>query len=714
MEQRRFFAPTARGMEPLLAAEASQLGGQEVEAARAGVYFSGSLATAYTLCLWSRTASRIILPLAWFEARQADELYEGVRQQQWEDHIAPDGTLAVDCQVVGTADLEARYAALKTKDAIVDRLRDRYGRRPSVRTVRPDVRVNLFINGAKVQVGLDLAGESLHRRGYRHDGSKAPLKETLAAAILLRAGWAEMAAGGEALVDPMCGSGTLVMEAALIAGDIAPGLGREYFGFNGWLGFEPRRWAELLEEARQRGDEGRHKIPTILGSDHDIQAIKAAQKQVEDLGLGEKVQILHRSLEQARPPKGQTGLVVANPPYGERMGSEADLKPLYGELGAILRGHFGGWQAAVFTGNPTLAKQLRVQPRRSYTLFNGTLKCRLLCFGLDRKTPKTAAHPSAAAVMLVNRLGKNLRHLGRWARRQGINAYRIYESDLPDYAFAVDIYQGRERWLHVQEYEAPAEIDPLKIRQRREEALLHFAQVFEVPPERLVFKLRRRQKGKDQYLKEQDLGRFIEVEENGLRFLVNLTDYLDTGLFLDHRETRRLLGEWAGGKDFLNLFGYTAAASVYAARGGARSTTTIDLSQTYLDWGRKNLELNGLRQEDNRLIQEDCRAWLQRQAARPTRSYGLVFLDPPTFSNSKKASQDFDIQRDHTLILEQVARLMAPGGILVFSTNFRRFKMAEAQVEKTWQIKDISAATIMQDFKRNQRIHQCWRMELAR
>ncbi|MSR84495.1 MAG: bifunctional 23S rRNA (guanine(2069)-N(7))-methyltransferase RlmK/23S rRNA (guanine(2445)-N(2))-methyltransferase RlmL [Candidatus Latescibacteria bacterium] len=705
----KFFATTPRGMEPLLAGELQAMGATEVETDRSGVWFAGELEIGYRACLWSRTASRILLELARFPAADSQALYHGVGQLDWETHLAPEGTLAVDCTAGETPINHTHFAALRVKDAIVDQFRQAHGVRPSVELARPDLRLHLHLAGEEATLSLDLAGESLHRRGYRQEGLAAPLKENLAAAILLRADWPAIAQRGGSLLDPLCGSGTLLIEGALMAADSPPGWGRTYWGFEGWKGHQPKIWEALLAEAGQRRAAGRAHIPLIRGCDADPQAIRAARANAARAGLEGAIQFEQGAFAQVGP-EGPAGLVVANPPYGERLGQERELARLYLQLGEVLKERFGGWQAALFAGNVELRIPLR--PRRSYTLYNGALRCRLLIFSLDATPRQTAPPPpvpqSPGAQMLRNRLKRNVRLTGRWAQRQGISCFRLYDADLPEYALAVDLYQGETTWAHVQEYQAPTEVDEGKATARREEALALLPLALEIPPEHLFFKMRRRQRGKAQYEKQAAEGRFYEVREGGCRFLVNFTDYLDTGLFLDHRLTRALIGELAGGRRFLNLFGYTGTATVHAALGGAMSTTTVDLSRTYLDWAQRNLTLNGF-ERGNDLVQADCLEWL-RQAERERRRYGLIFLDPPTFSNSKRMEETLDIQRDHGELIQGAARLLEPEGILLFSTNNRRFKLDQEALAGL-AVEDLSRKTLPEDFARNPRIHQCWRLE---
>lgn len=713
----RFFATVPRRMEHLLAEELRRLGAVSIQESRAGVYFTGSLETALRVCLWSRLASRVLLPLAEFPAGTPEQLYAGAASIAWEEHLEVGGTLAVDCTLTASRLTHSHYAALKVKDAVVDRFRDRCGNRPSVAVERPDLRINVHVHRDQATVSIDLSGESLHRRGYRSEAGAAPLKENLAAAILIKAGWPDTARRGGSLVDPMCGSGTLPIEAALMAADIAPGLLRAYFGFFGWRCHDPALWQKLVAEAEERRLVGLARLPLIVGYDANPAAIRVAWSNLERAGLSGRVHFERRDVTDLMPPAadaGEGGLLVVNPPYGERLGEVAELHGLYRSLGERLRARFAGWNAAVFTGNPDLGKDLGLRAKRLHTLFNGALECRLLQFEVtpqwfaalpEERRPQPLAAPESfgeGAAMFANRLRKNLKNLGRWARQNGIGCYRLYDADLPEYAVAVDLY---EQWVHVQEYEAPPTVDAKKAESRLREVMAVLPTVLDVPAGNIFLKVRRRQKGTAQYEKFDRRGDFQEVGEGGCRFFVNFTDYLDTGLFLDHRPTRQLLRELASGKSFLNLFAYTGTATVYAAAGGARSTTTVDLSKVYLDWARRNLALNGFTGSQHEFVRADCLEWLQRQR----RKFDLVFLDPPTFSTSKRMEATFDVQRDHVPLLHAAAGLLAPGGVLIFSNNNRRFKM-DRELLPELQIEEITRQTIPRDFERNPRIHNCWRM----
>ena len=722
MESHAFFATSPKGMDTLLADELHRLGAVDAVARGAGVSFTASLEVAYRACLWSRVANRILLPLAEFPAADADLLYQGARAIPWEEHLAPEGTLAVDFVGASAGINHTRYGALRVKDAIVDRFREGWGVRPSVDVERPDLRVNVHLRREWATVYLDLSGESLHRRGYRENGAQAPLKENLAAAILLRAGWPEVAAEGGALVDLMCGSGTLPIEGAMMAGDIAPGLLRSHYGFFGWRKHVPALWEGLVAEAQARREAGSQRIPPIRGYDADPRTVRIALENAARAGVADHLHIERRDLDDCRPERDvETGLVVVNPPYGERMGEPEALVELYALLGRQLKRCFEGWRAAVITSEAELGHRIGLRARRLHKLYNGALACQLLHFEVSQRwfvssertpRPLSAERLGPGAEMFANRLRKNLKQLKKWAAREGVSCYRVYDADMPEYALAVDLYQGDgqdgARWVHVQEYQPPRSVDAGRAQTRLREALAVIPEVLETDLEHVFFKVRRPQKGKAQYERQAEEGAFHEVREGECRLLVNFTDYLDTGLFLDHRPTRTMLGALAPGRRFLNLFGYTGAATVHAAKGGAVCTTTVDMSKTYLDWARRNLALNGIEGRAHELIQADCTQWLAEQRGR--RGYGLIFLDPPTFSNSKRMQESFDVQRDHVALIQAAVDLLEPDGVLIFSNNARKFKMDMAALDGL-AIEDITRATLPRDFERNPRIHNCWRIQ---
>ncbi|AUZ84786.1 bifunctional 23S rRNA (guanine(2069)-N(7))-methyltransferase RlmK/23S rRNA (guanine(2445)-N(2))-methyltransferase RlmL [Methylophaga nitratireducenticrescens] len=741
MTKHKFTVTAARGMLPLLETELKQIGIKQYKTEAGSIRFTGSLKEAYQVCLWSRVAVRVLIPIAHFTAETTDQLYNGIKDLAWEEHIdAEDTTLAIDFNSFRSKIHHTQFGAQKVKDAIVDRLRDLSGKRPSVDLHQPDLRVNVYLKHNQAIVSIDLSGESLHKRGYRVSQTNAPIKEHLAAAILLSAEWSKLAREGWALLDPMCGSGTFLIEAALMAADIAPGLQRDYFGFLYWKQHDKAAWQQLKADAERRRLSGLARLPMIMGGDEDKSAVTAAQANIEAAGLSDRIQVIHRDLQnwatvaQTLP---DVGLVVSNPPYGQRIGDTASLHNVYEALGDLVNHHLPAWRTTIITDNAQLGKLTGLTLFDSKPFDNGPIACEVLSYRAPKplrrdakpvqlgmsaspspwdKTPKTKAKPAVSssvvenvspqAEMFANRLKKNVRHLAKWARKNQLDCYRLYDADLPDYAVAIDVYGD---YVHVQEYAPPADIDPLKASERLDEVMQIIPAVLGVKDDKVALKLRQKQRGSNQYESQAALRQRFEVRENDLRFWINLTDYLDTGLFLDHRITRQMLAENSRDKAFLNLFAYTGSATVYAAAGGAKSTTTVDMSNTYLGWARDNMQLNNFVGEQHQFIRADVLAWLNEPATQDLR-FDLIFVDPPTFSNSNKMEGVFDIQRDYSDMLQKVAGMLNPGGEIFFSTNRRDFKL-NASTLKALDIKDISKATLPIDFERNSKIHYCWRMQ---
>ena len=717
------FATAPRDLVSLLHRELAGIGAEHLRAGHAGVRFRGDLELAYRACLWSRVASRILLPLKSFQAATAEELYAGVRAIAWSRHIPGGGTLAVDFTSTRSQIRHTRFGAQKVKDAVVDQLRELSGARPSVDRARPDVRINAHVDRDVATISVDLSGDSLHRRGYRRQSGPAPLKENVAAAMLLHAGWPEMAKAGKPLLDPMCGSATLLIEAALMAADVAPGLCRDYFGLQGWCGHDAPLWERLLDEARQRRHDGIPRLPDIAGFDIDRGAIARSGDNLLRAGLSEQIAVHHQSIADLHSPwPQQTGLLVCNPPYGERLGAVHGLTELYATTGEVLRDRFSGWRAMLLVGNATLGSRLGLHPRRHLKLDNGPLTCQLTEYAIPRggganRDPGSVdlrpSEPEARdpnAIMFANRLRKNLRVIAGWARRKGIDCYRLYDADIPEYAFALDVYQTPDTWVVAQEYQAPSTVSEDRAAARRRAVLATVAELLEIPSERVVLKTRRQHKGGGQYQRLARDNTVHEVREHGCRLLVNFGDRLDTGLFLDHREIRQLVRRAASGRRFLNLFAYTGTATVQAAAGGASATTSVDLSTNYLDWERRNLELNGFSPHRHVQIQADCLDWLET-APPDDRDYGVVLLDAPSFSNSKRMTHSLDVQRDHVRLIRLAARRLASDGVLLFSNHLKRFRMdRDAIADAGLALEEITRQTIPRDFARKPRTHNCWRI----
>ncbi|EPG6141460.1 TPA: bifunctional 23S rRNA (guanine(2069)-N(7))-methyltransferase RlmK/23S rRNA (guanine(2445)-N(2))-methyltransferase RlmL [Klebsiella pneumoniae] len=692
------FASTARGLEELLKTELEGLGATDCQVVQGGVHFQGDTRLLYQSLMWSRLASRIMLPLGECRVYSDLDLYLGVQAIPLTEMFNPGATFAVHFSGLNDEIRNSQYGALKVKDAIVDSFTRKNLPRPNVDRESPDLRINVWLNKETAHISLDLSGEGLHLRGYRDGTGMAPIKENLAAAIVMRSGWVP----GTPLLDPMCGSGTLLIEAAMLATDRAPGLHRGHWGFGGWAQHDDGIWKEVKAEAQTRARQGLAAYESrFYGSDVDARVIERARRNARRAGIGELVDFDVKDVAQLNNPlpKGPYGTVISNPPYGERLESEPALIALHSLLGRIMKSQFGGWNLSVFSASPELLSCLQLRADKQFKAKNGPLDCVQKNYHLAESE---GGKPAMLAEDFANRLRKNLKKFEKWARQEGIECYRLYDADLPEYNVAIDRYAD---WVVVQEYAPPKTVDAHKARQRLFDIIAATIAVLDMAPNKLVLKTRERQKGKNQYQKMAEKGDFIEVQEYNARLWVNLTDYLDTGLFLDHRIARRMLGQMSKGKDFLNLFSYTGSASVHAGLGGARSTTTVDMSRTYLEWAERNLRLNGLTGRAHRLMQADVLGWLRES----TEQFDLIFIDPPTFSNSKRMEDAFDVQRDHIRLMTDLKRLLRKGGTIMFSNNKRGFRMDhDGLAALGLKAQEISQKTLSQDFARNRQIHNCW------
>ncbi|HBW1749578.1 bifunctional 23S rRNA (guanine(2069)-N(7))-methyltransferase RlmK/23S rRNA (guanine(2445)-N(2))-methyltransferase RlmL [Klebsiella quasipneumoniae] len=697
------FASTARGLEELLKTELEGLGATDCQVVQGGVHFQGDTRLLYQSLMWSRLASRIMLPLGECRVYSDLDLYLGVQAIPWTEMFNPGATFAVHFSGLNEEIRNSQYGALKVKDAIVDSFTRKNLPRPNVDRESPDLRINVWLNKETAHISLDLSGAGLHLRGYRDGTGMAPIKENLAAAIVMRSGWVP----GTPLLDPMCGSGTLLIEAAMLATDRAPGLHRGHWGFGGWAQHDDVIWKEVKAEAQTRARQGLAAYGSrFYGSDVDARVIDRARRNARRAGIGELIDFEVKDVAQLNNPlpKGPYGTVISNPPYGERLESEPALIALHSLLGRIMKSQFGGWNLSVFSASPELLSCLQLRADKQFKAKNGPLDCVQKNYHLAESE---GGKPAMLAEDFANRLRKNLKKFEKWARQEGIECYRLYDADLPEYNVAIDRYAD---WVVVQEYAPPKTVDAHKARQRLFDIIAATIAVLGIAPNKLVLKTRERQKGKNQYQKMAEKGDFIEVQEYNARLWVNLTDYLDTGLFLDHRIARRMLGQMSKGKDFLNLFSYTGSASVHAGLGGARSTTTVDMSRTYLEWAERNLRLNGLTGRAHRLMQADVLGWLRES----TEQFDLIFIDPPTFSNSKRMEDAFDVQRDHIRLMTDLKRLLRKGGTIMFSNNKRGFRMDhDGLAALGLKAQEISQKTLSQDFARNRQIHNCWLITAA-
>ncbi|MGP1572240.1 bifunctional 23S rRNA (guanine(2069)-N(7))-methyltransferase RlmK/23S rRNA (guanine(2445)-N(2))-methyltransferase RlmL [Aggregatibacter segnis] len=713
---KQLFATTARGFEELLKSELTELGAQDAKVAQGGVHYWADDETLYRTLLWSRLSSRILLPIVQAKVFSDLDLYSAVVGVNWLDYFDEKVHFFVDFNGTNQEIRHTQFGAMRVKDGIVDYF-ERHGRaRPNVDKEQPDIRIHAYLNRDDVVLSLDLSGDALHMRGYREDTGKAPLRETLAAAIVLRSGWQR----GTPLVDPMCGSGTLLIEAAQMEAQIAPQLYRLHWGFDFWQGHNQAAWEKVKEEALALAEDEkqRENSPHFYGFDLDHRVLQKAKQNAKNAGVAHLMQWQQGDVAAIKNPcPNVVGTVICNPPYGERLGTTPALIALYSVFGQRLKQQFAGWNASIFSGEPSLLDCLRLRSHRQFKAKNGPLDCVQKNYQIAERAEqcavenalefdRTSSVSSDVAVDFANRLQKNIKKIEKWAKQQGLDAYRLYDADLPEYNLAVDRYADH---IVVQEYAAPKNIDENKARQRLLDAVNATLNVTGIETNKLILKVRQKQKGTNQYEKLANKGEYFYVNEYGAKLWVNLTDYLDTGLFLDHRLTRKMLGEMAQGKDFLNLFAYTGSATVHAALGKAKSTTTVDMSNTYLNWAEQNLLLNDIEGKHHKLIQADCLQWLEKC----DRQFDLIFVDPPTFSNSKRMEDSWDVQRDHIKLMTNLKRILRPNGTIVFSNNKRGFKMDFAKLEELGlSAVEISHKTLPLDFERNKQIHNCWLVTL--
>ena len=708
---KQLFATTARGFEELLKSELTELGAQDAKVAQGGVHYWADDETLYRTLLWSRLSSRILLPIVQAKVFSDLDLYSAVVGVNWLDYFDEKVHFFVDFNGTNQEIRHTQFGAMRVKDGIVDYF-ERHGRaRPNVDKEQPDIRIHAYLNRDDVVLSLDLSGDALHMRGYREDTGKAPLRETLAAAIVLRSGWRK----GTPLVDPMCGSGTLLIEAAQMEAQIAPQLYRLHWGFDFWQGHNQAAWEKVKEAALvlAESEKQRENSPHFYGFDLDHRVLQKAKQNAKNAGVAHLMQWQQGDVAAIKNPSPNVaGTVICNPPYGERLGTTPALIALYSVFGQRLKQQFAGWNASIFSGEPSLLDCLRLRSHRQFKAKNGPLDCVQKNYQIAERAEqgavenalefeRTSSVSSDVAVDFANRLQKNIKKIEKWAKQQGLDAYRLYDADLPEYNLAVDRYADH---IVVQEYAAPKNIDENKARQRLLDAVNATLNVTGIETNKLILKVRQKQKGTNQYEKLANKGEYFYVNEYGAKLWVNLTDYLDTGLFLDHRLTRKMLGEMAQGKDVLNLFAYTGSATVHAALGKAKSTTTVDMSNTYLNWAEQNLLLNDIEGKQHKLIQADCLQWLEKC----DRQFDLIFVDPPTFSNSKRMEDSWDVQRDHIKLMTNLKRILRPNGTIVFSNNKRGFKMDFAKLEELGlSAVEISHKTLPLDFERNKQIHNC-------
>jgi 23S rRNA (guanine2445-N2)-methyltransferase / 23S rRNA (guanine2069-N7)-methyltransferase len=705
----QFFASCPKGLELLLADELRHLGVSKASEKLAGVQFFATLQVAYRACLWSRLANRILLKLTDFPAETPEQLYAGTQMIAWDQHLDTDSTLSVNFVTNQSEMTHTLFGAQKVKDAIVDQLRDQFGVRPNVAKSQADVVINVYVYKNVATVSIDLSGESLHKRGYRLAGGAAPLKENLAAAILLRSKWPQISKLGGALVDPMCGSGTLLIEAAMMAADVAPGLLREYFGLFGWKQHQPSVWQALIEEANAQRDLGLKTLPQIVGYDQDPEAIKIAFDNIDRAGLRGKIHVEKRPLENLTLNATiKTGLIVTNPPYGERLGEGDALQFLYTALGDKFKSVFEGWQGAVFTGNPELGKQMGIRAKKYYALFNGVIPCQLLLFDIasEKFIDRTVASQNSKRIeaaqevvpvvlsesvqMFVNRLRKNIKNNLRWANREQISCLRIYDKDLPEYAFSIDLYG---EYVQVKEYQAPKIIDKDKTIQRQQEVLAVLPGVLNVPSKHIFYQRYRRLPSLGQVDVPINISDFQVIQERDLHFLINLMrPEFSSGFELEQRGVRDYILKQASGCHFLSLFDYAGVMSVCAAKGGATSTKTFVESDREVSWVSENFALNKLESHSNSIVNANLDHWLAREKSK----YTMIYADISQFEETEE-------------LLYELLKLLAPHGYLIVA-SYHKINTLNSELIAECQLEDLSTQLAAVDFTRQSKLKRIYKL----
>lgn len=708
-----FFATCPKGLESLLLNELNQIGVQSAKETVAGVSFKGDFAIGMKACLWSRFASRILLELSEFYCETDTELYIGANGVAWEKYFDKSNSIAVTFSGTNESIRNTQYGALKVKDAICDRLQTTQGGRPNVDKDNPDVIINCHLDKkGSANILIDLSGRALLKRDYHRGTGAAPLKENLAAAMVVRTGY-----NHENFLDPMCGSGTLLFEAAAIATNRAPGIQRDFFGFYNLKQFDSDVWDELLLDAKAKAKAGLEeaiaKGVEIVGFDFDDYIVKIANENAQKAGFEKLVKVYQGRVENLYNPFDNKlkVTIVTNPPYGKRMGNFNELIALYTQIGANFKEHFTGARAGVISSSTELLSCLRLHSDKVYKLYNGELQCQLRVFDINEDQTLSVKEEKNLQIAndFANRLKKNLTNMQKWAKNVNINAYRVYDADVPEYSAAIDYYNG---YYVIYAYKAPAKVNERVAKKHVLDMLSATVSVTGVAGDKVILKNREIQKGDNQYEKAQELkNEFMTVNEDGALFKVNLYDYLDTGLFLDSRLIRKKLKELSEGKDVLNLFAYTCSASVAAALGGANSTVSVDMSKTYLQWGMDNFKLNNLNLKKHEFIQADCLSWLSKDQGR---QFDLIYIDPPTFSNSKRMEKSFDVKRDQIALLSNLTLHLKDGGKVIFCTNHRGFVLDESISDYGFSVKNISEKTLPRDFARNKKIHSCFELDFCK
>jgi 23S rRNA (guanine2445-N2)-methyltransferase / 23S rRNA (guanine2069-N7)-methyltransferase len=713
-------ATSAFGLEAVVVREIIALGyGEPKPRAEAGrIRFVGDERAIARCNLWLRSADRVMVELGHWHAADFDALFDGVGELPWEAWLPVNAEIHVVGKSVRSQLTSVPAVQRAVKKAIVVRLCNHFAV-PALPEDGPHFRVQVSLLANEVSLLIDTSGIGLHKRGYGAEVGGAPLKETLAAGMLQLSYWRP----NRPFLDPFCGSGTIAIEAAMLGRNQAPGLSRD-FAAEAWPRMDPGVWREARVEARDLLK--RDVMMDIRGSDIDRDVAELAARRADLAGVGDTITFVGCDAF-ALPELPEYGCLITNPPYGERMGEHWEAVDLHRDLPRVFA-TMPTWSLYVLSGVEKAESLFGRKADRRRKLYNGRLACTYYQFYGPRPPRAGEAAPDVAvesefkpqpkpavafgalpekaeeqAAEFAVRLQKRARHFRRWPVKQEISCFRLYGQDVPGVALVIDRYE--DQW-HLTDYTHPDK-HPADEHQTWFNLMLKtFVETLEVDVNTVYIKQRRRQVGKTQHERQGDRKHTFVVKESGLKFEVNLSDYVDTGLFLDHRLTRRMVRDVAEGKDLLNLFCYTGSFSVFAAAGGARSTCSVDLSHTYLDWTQRNLNLNGFTGTDHKIVRADALSFLKSCSDK----FDLIVVDPPTFSNSKSTDTVFDVQRDHGALLRLTVARLKPGGICWFSTNARKFKFSAPELADDCEVREITKQTLPPDFEGAKGGHRCWRI----
>ena len=690
-----FAIGTLLATDDLVAEEVEKLG-LEVKGRQLGwVTAEGSLRDAYRMLLTTQVGDRVVWLLARGEAVAADQFRELLRTIDWNNRLYAGASVRVDVTGKVSWLKDTRFAGQLVMDAIRDQAMIAKRPRPEYETEEPAVRIAVRFGRGQVDIGINLNRAPLNQRGYRTEGGEAPLRETLAQVMLARLKIQQDQPS--VIIDPCCGSGTLLIEACMRLSQIAPQRQRPSSQLSRWTGLESISWTDLIASERTK------EIQTatrFIGFDINLQAVDRARANIERAGLSEQItvevaEIADLSASNASVTETDTVWILANPPYGTRLGRNEDLATLYRLLGDRCK-EFKNAHLGLVTSEKDLMQALGLRSDKKWEMQAGGLRLNIAKFALGLTTEHFEVQedkdPPEEIWPLLNRLSKNLKNRSKLLKNNEIDCYRIYDSDLPEYNVVIDQFAD---YLHIQEYRPPKTVDPKRANHRRQLIRQWVPKHLGIPLKHAVYKERFRQTGNSQYEKRAE-PLCVDVHENGMQFEVNLTTYTDVGLFLDHRPLRRRLLESCRGLRVLNLFCYTGALSVAAAKGLARSVTSVDMSKTYLTWAHRNFEKNGLNPKHYQFIRANVLEWL---TVEPRAEFEVILLDPPTFSNTKSTEQTLDIQRDHRELIDACSAWLAPGGVIYFSNNFKGFSLDDS-VREAYVVEDMTRQSIDADFDR--------------